>query len=74
MKDSGHTTPRPLMTVSELARYLKVSHRRIYSLLRSGDLPILRRADGIYFDRNEINRWIAERQIKWRSKTSLYRC
>ena len=64
MKPRDHAAPSPLMTVNELARYLKVSHRTIYRLLRSGHLPILKISDGLYFDRNEINRWIAERQIK----------
>jgi excisionase family DNA binding protein len=64
MKPRDHAAPSPLMTVNELARYLKVSHRTIYRLLRSGHLPILKISDGLHFDRNEINRWIAERQIK----------
>jgi excisionase family DNA binding protein len=64
MKHRDHATPGPLMTVNELARYLKVSNRTIYRLLRSGHFPILKLSDGLYFDRNEIDRWIAERQIK----------
>jgi PTS system nitrogen regulatory IIA component len=66
MKPRDHAPRSRLMTVNELARYLKVSHRTIYRLLRSGHLPILKRGDGFYFDRNEINRWIADRQIKSR--------
>ena len=53
------------MTVSDLAEYLKVSDSTIYRLLRSGHIPFsLKRDNGFYFHRHEIDRWIAERQAK----------
>jgi excisionase family DNA binding protein len=53
------------MTVSDLAEYLKVSDSTIYKLLRSGHIPFsLKRGNGFYFHRHEIDRWIAERQAK----------
>ena len=64
---SHHTAggPSRLMTVSDLAEYLKVSDSTIYKLLRSGHLPFsLKRGNGFYFHRHEIDRWIAEQQAK----------
>jgi excisionase family DNA binding protein len=53
------------MTVSHLAEYLKVSHSTIYRLLRSGHIPFsLKRGNGFYFHRHEIDRWLAEQQAK----------
>jgi len=52
------------MTLSELAEYLKVDMSRVYEMLRSDHLPYVRIGGDIRFDRHEIDRWIAEQQIK----------
>jgi excisionase family DNA binding protein len=64
MKRRDNTMPSQLMRVEELVEYLKVSPRTIYRLLRNGHLPLRRDGSGFHFDRSEINRWIAEQQIK----------
>lgn len=53
------------MTVSDLAKYLRVSPSTIYKLLRSGHLAFsLNLGNGFYFHRHEIDQWIAEQQAK----------
>jgi excisionase family DNA binding protein len=64
MKPSDNASHSPLMTVSELAEYLKVSHSMIYRLRRDRHLPFLKLGGSFYFDPIEIERWIAERQNK----------
>ena len=65
MKSRHTVRPRHLMTVDDLAQYLKVSRRTIYKLLRSGQFPLsLKRVDGFYWDRYEVDRWIAQHQAK----------
>jgi excisionase family DNA binding protein len=61
---SRNRPSRSLMTTSELAEYLKVSQSTIYKLLRNGSVPFLRLGSGFYFERREINKWIADRQLK----------
>ncbi len=36
------TTPQPLLTVDQAARFLGVSRRQVYRLVRSGELKPLR--------------------------------
>jgi excisionase family DNA binding protein len=64
MKPSDNASHSPLMTVSELAEYLQVSHSTIYRLRRDRHLPFLRLGGSFYFDPFEIQRWIGERQNK----------
>jgi excisionase family DNA binding protein len=52
------------MTVRGLAEYLAVSHSTIYKLLRKGHLPFLKVGGQYRFDKDEIDRWIANRQVK----------
>jgi len=54
------------MTVSDLAGYLAVSNSTIYKVLRKGTahLPFLKIGGEYRFDKDEIDRWIAEQQTK----------
>jgi len=65
MKPRRRASPSPFMTVGDLARYLKVSYRTIYRLRRNGQLPFLKLGSGFRFHRLEINKWIAEQQLKY---------
>jgi excisionase family DNA binding protein len=51
---------RSLMTVTELAEYLKVHPSTIYRLVKTGKLPSLRVGADWRFDPEQINRWFAE--------------
>jgi len=64
MKSRSAANPRHLMTVDDLADYFKVSQSTIYKLLRTGQFPFLKRGNAFFFDKHEIDRWVAERQAK----------
>jgi excisionase family DNA binding protein len=54
----------PVMTVKELADYLKVHPSTIYRLLKTGQLPAFRVGSDWRFNKEEINKWLAERAKK----------
>jgi excisionase family DNA binding protein len=47
-----------ILTVSELAMYLRVHQATIYRLLKSRDLPAFRVGSDWRFDRETIDAWI----------------
>jgi excisionase family DNA binding protein len=49
-----------LMTVSEIASYLRVHPTTIYRLVKSGKMPSIRIGDSWRFDRDRIERWLKE--------------
>ena len=48
---------RKIMTVGELAAYLRVHPSTIYNLLKRGELPGFRIGTDWRFDREQIERW-----------------
>ena len=60
------TTPRRIMTVAELAEYLKVHRATIYGMARKGKLPAFKIADDWRFDRDAIEKWMNNRHLKLR--------
>jgi excisionase family DNA binding protein len=54
---------KPVMTVKDLCNYLKLHPNAVYRLLKSGDLPAFRIGDW-RFNREQIDRWRAERERK----------
>ena len=50
---------RRIMTVGELAKYLRVHPSTIYRLLKRGELPGFRIGTDWRFDRERIERWLA---------------
>lgn len=53
-----------ILTVKEVADYLKVNERTIYRLATSGDLPAFRVGSSWRFRQNEIDIWITEQSQK----------
>jgi excisionase family DNA binding protein len=53
-----------VMTVKEIAAYLRVHPSTIYKLLRIGELPGFRIASEWRFNSATIDRWLLERDIK----------
>ena len=53
-----------VMTVNDLARYLKVHTRTVYRLLKMGQLPAFRVGGDWRFDIEEIDHWRVERERK----------
>ena len=53
-----------VLTVKDLAEYLKVHTSTIYRLLKEGKLPAFRVGSDWRFNLNEIDRWRIERENK----------
>ncbi len=52
-----------MLTVTELAEYLKISRSMIYRLLKRGELPGFKIGNDWRFNAEEIDRWLEERKI-----------
>lgn len=48
-----------ILTVQEVARYLRVHAMTVYRMIRRGDLPGVRVGRGWRFKRDQIDRWLA---------------
>lgn len=53
-----------ILTVKEVADYLKVNERTIYRLATNGDLPAFRVGSSWRFRQNQIDTWITEQSQK----------
>ena len=51
--------PNDILTVKEVANYLKVNERTIYRLATNGELPAFRVGASWRFRLNEIDKWIS---------------
>jgi excisionase family DNA binding protein len=51
-----------IMTVDELAQYLRVHATTIYRLLKKNKIPAFRVGSDWRFDRREIHRWMLSHQ------------
>jgi excisionase family DNA binding protein len=56
------TTGPRVLTVRELAGYLRVHQSTVYRLLREGKLPAFRIGSNWRFTREEIERWMIDEQ------------
>ncbi len=64
-KATGETGNRSrLITVRELAAYLRVHPTTVYRLLRQEKIPSFRVGSDWRFDREAIERWMTERQVQ----------
>ncbi len=50
----------PVMTVSEVAAYLKIAESTVYRLVKEGRLPGRKVGGGWRFSRRELERWLAQ--------------
>lgn len=58
MGESNSNEIRPLMTVDELAAYVRRSPRTVRNWVREGRVPHKRAVGGPLFDRAEIDAWL----------------
>jgi excisionase family DNA binding protein len=54
---------RAIMTVQEVARYLRVHTMTVYRLIQRGDLPAVRVGRSWRFRTDEISRWLLDRAV-----------
>jgi excisionase family DNA binding protein len=52
-----------IMTVQELARYLRVHTMTVYRLIQRGDLPAARVGRGWRFRKDQVDRWLDDREL-----------
>jgi len=64
MKPRHDATPSPIMTVAEVAQYLRVNRNTLYKLIRRGQIPVFKIGSDYRFDKNEIEKLMADRQVK----------
>ena len=53
-----------IMKVVEVAEYLNVHPSTIYKLIHKGQIPFFRIGIDYRFDRNAIDKWMTDRQVK----------
>ncbi len=59
MKDSqSHQAPASLMTLSEVAGYLKVAEKTVSRMLHRGEIPAVKIANQWRFSRDTLNDWL----------------
>ena len=59
-------TRRELVTTREVLRYLRVTPRTVYRLIRDGDLPAVRMGGRWRFRRTDLEAWLErQRQEAW---------
>ncbi len=53
-----------IMTIKEVAEYLKITEKTAYRLVAAGDLPGFKVGGSWRFRRSEIDRWIERQSAK----------
>ena len=61
----------PMLTVKDLAHYLKVHPSTVYRLLKGGQLPAFKVGSDWRFNFKEIDRWRVEREKKAESVPTI---
>lgn len=57
-------TPDEVMTVKEVAEYLRLAESTVYRLVKNGSLPGRKFGGNWRFSRRGIDRWLAEVKIE----------
>jgi len=59
---NGDKGMEELLTLEELAKYLKISKYTLYKMLENGKIPGFKIANQWRFKKSEIDRWIEEQR------------
>lgn len=51
-----------ILTIKEVAQYLKVNERTIYRLAASGDIPAFKVGNSWRFKQTDLEEWIAQQR------------
>ncbi len=57
-------TPSRMMTVAEVAQYLQIHPSTLRQLIHRGEIPVFKIGNDYRFDRDLIEKWITDRQVK----------
>ena len=58
MDQSFHQLEDPILTIPEVARYLKISKSKIYSLVAREEIPHLKIGRNVRIRRKDLQAWI----------------
>lgn len=64
MEDGVLTLPAEVMTVTEVAEYLRINPQTVYRKAKAGELPAVRIGRAIRFRRSELENWFKSHEIK----------
>ena len=70
-KDNETQNDGEVMTISEVAQYLRLSESKVYELARNGTIPALRIGKSWRFQRDLLKQWVrksAEANLSWAEK------
>lgn len=59
---NGMAPPEPLLTVPEVAAWLRVKPSTVYAWVERGELACFRLGGRLRFSRNQVLRWIEARE------------
>lgn len=62
-----NTDTDKILTLEEVADYLKVTRRTMYRLVQQGQVPAFKLGGSWRFRRGELERWIAQKLAKQRA-------
>jgi excisionase family DNA binding protein len=65
------TADNAIMTIGEVADYLKVTERTIYRLAGAKQIPAFKVGGSWRFSRADIDRWIREQSMNSQSETGV---
>ena len=64
MMPADDTPPRRIMTAPEVAEYFQIHLATLYRLVRERQIPAFKIGTEIRFDRDAIEKWMIDRQVK----------
>lgn len=64
----GYGEMEKLLTIEELAEYLKISKHTLYKMVEKGKLPALKIANQWGFKKRKIEEWLEERGNEYRGR------
>jgi excisionase family DNA binding protein len=62
--ESAQPAADQLLTIQEVADYLKLAVPSIYGLVSRSSIPCMKRGKRLYFSKNEISEWLKEGKKK----------
>lgn len=71
-KDNDAQHDGEVMTISDVAQYLRISEAKVYELARTGTIPALRIGKSWRFQKDLLKQWVrksAEANIAWIEKS-----
>jgi excisionase family DNA binding protein len=68
LNDNDAQNDGEVMTISDVAQYLRISEAKVYELARNGTIPVLRIGKSWRFQKDLLKQWVrksAEANVTW---------